>query len=165
MEQTRMNRAKFKQGNNLSSSHWQEIEKRQKTFFIFSFSGKASEAGKMLMSLSFVSDRGRRRERDLGWRKKRLTDLWYNDNLLPDNLLMDKYPPELDSRNPEITLRPIFSFYEHYHILGRPLSTKDSILALLPAAPGMILGVPKNFSLDIAEIYWQHCLEQAAGAW
>ena len=33
------------------------------------------------------------------------------------------------------------------------LSTMDSVLALHPAAPGLILGVPKNFSLDVAEIY------------
>ena len=29
-----------------------------------------------------------------------------------------------------------------------------------PAAPGLILGMPKNISLDIAEIYCQHYLEQ-----
>ena len=29
-----------------------------------------------------------------------------------------------------------------------------------PAAPGLILGVPKNFSLDVAEINWRQCLEQ-----
>ena len=32
-----------------------------------------------------------------------------------------------------------------------PPSTVDSILASLPAAPGSILGIPKNFSLDAAE--------------
>ena len=31
---------------------------------------------------------------------------------------------------------------------------------LIPAAPGSILGIPKNFKLDIAEIYSGHCLEQ-----
>ena len=36
----------------------------------------------------------------------------------------------------------------------------DIILALHPAAPGLIFSVPKNFSLDIAEIYWWHCLKQ-----
>ena len=29
----------------------------------------------------------------------------------------------------------------------------DSILALQPAAPGALLGVPKNFSLDAYDIY------------
>ena len=33
-----------------------------------------------------------------------------------------------------------------------PPSTVDSILASLPAAPGSILGIPKNFSLDVADI-------------
>ena len=28
----------------------------------------------------------------------------------------------------------------------------DSVVALHPAAPGLILGVPKNFSLDVTEI-------------
>ena len=36
----------------------------------------------------------------------------------------------------------------------------DGTLALHLAAPGLILGIPKNFSLDVAEIYWWHCLEQ-----
>ena len=36
----------------------------------------------------------------------------------------------------------------------------DSILISHPAAPGLILSIPKNFSLDVAEIYWHHCLEQ-----
>ena len=35
-----------------------------------------------------------------------------------------------------------------------------SILAPHPAAPSSILGIPNNFSLDVAEIYSQHCLEQ-----
>ena len=30
-------------------------------------------------------------------------------------------------------------------------STLDSVLALYPAAPGLILGVPKNFSLEVSE--------------
>ena len=30
----------------------------------------------------------------------------------------------------------------------------DSILALQPAALGLILGIPNNFSLDVAEIYF-----------
>ena len=30
---------------------------------------------------------------------------------------------------------------------------RSSILADHPAAPGLILGVPKNFSLDVVEIY------------
>ena len=34
-----------------------------------------------------------------------------------------------------------------------------------PAAPGLILGVPENFSLDAAEHYWWHCLEQWSEAW
>ena len=29
----------------------------------------------------------------------------------------------------------------------------SSILALHPAAPALNLGIPKNFSLDVAEIY------------
>ena len=33
------------------------------------------------------------------------------------------------------------------------------ILALHPAVLGSILGVTKNVSLDVAEIYWWHCLE------
>ena len=33
-------------------------------------------------------------------------------------------------------------------------STMDGVLALHPAAPGLILGVPKKFSsIDVAEIY------------
>ena len=32
-------------------------------------------------------------------------------------------------------------------------STTDSVLAPHPVAPGSILGVPKKFSLDVAEIY------------
>ena len=36
----------------------------------------------------------------------------------------------------------------------------DSALAAHPAALCSILGIPKNFSLDVAETYWQHCLEQ-----
>ena len=32
-------------------------------------------------------------------------------------------------------------------------STMDSLLASHPAAPGSILSVPKNFALDVAEIY------------
>ena len=31
----------------------------------------------------------------------------------------------------------------------------DSVLALNPADPGSILGIPENFSLDVAEIYRQ----------
>ena len=34
-----------------------------------------------------------------------------------------------------------------------PHSTLESFLALHPAALGSILGVPKNFSFDVAEIY------------
>ena len=30
---------------------------------------------------------------------------------------------------------------------------------------GLILGIPKNLSLDVAEIYWRHCLEQWTEAW
>ena len=36
---------------------------------------------------------------------------------------------------------------------GGPHSTMDSNFASHPAALGSILGVPKNFSLDVAEIY------------
>ena len=43
---------------------------------------------------------------------------------------------------------------EHW---GGPRSTVNSILASRPAAPALILGVPKIFSeiLDVVEIYWQ----------
>ena len=41
----------------------------------------------------------------------------------------------------------------------------DSILISHPAAPGLILSIPKNFSLDVAEIYWHHCLEQWTQDW
>ena len=34
-----------------------------------------------------------------------------------------------------------------------PHSTINSLLALHPAAPCLILGFPNNFSLDVAEIY------------
>ena len=38
-----------------------------------------------------------------------------------------------------------------------PHSTLNSVLALHPAAPGLILGVHKKFSsLDVADIYWRH---------
>ena len=39
-----------------------------------------------------------------------------------------------------------------------------SILALHPTALGLIASVLKNFSLDVAEIYCQHCSEQWTGA-
>ena len=32
------------------------------------------------------------------------------------------------------------------------------------AAPGLILGIPKDFSLDVAEIYRRECLEQLSKA-
>ena len=35
---------------------------------------------------------------------------------------------------------------------GGPHSTIDSILASYQAAPGLILSIPKKFSLDVAEI-------------
>ena len=41
---------------------------------------------------------------------------------------------------------------------------RGGILASHPAAPSSILGVPKNFSFDVAEICWQGCLEQWAEA-
>ena len=34
-----------------------------------------------------------------------------------------------------------------------PHSTMYSVLALHPVVPGLTLGVPKNFSLNVAEIY------------
>ena len=40
----------------------------------------------------------------------------------------------------------------------------ESILASHQAAPGLIPGIPKNFSLDVAEIYWRH-LEQWIETW
>ena len=43
--------------------------------------------------------------------------------------------------------------------------TENSVLALQPAAPNFILGVPKNFDLDVVEIYWRHCSEQLREAW
>ena len=44
-------------------------------------------------------------------------------------------------------------------------STMDSVLTSHPVALGLILSVPKNFCLDVAEIYWQHCLEKWTEAW
>ena len=48
---------------------------------------------------------------------------------------------------------------------GGGTSTIDSILALHPAALGLNLSIPKNFSLDVGEIYWRHCLEKWTEAW
>ena len=42
--------------------------------------------------------------------------------------------------------------YQKALYLGAALH-RGSILASHPAAPGSILGVPKNFSIDVAEIY------------
>ena len=39
------------------------------------------------------------------------------------------------------------------HETGGPHSIVDSVLSLNPMAQGSILGIPKNFSLDDAEIY------------
>ena len=36
---------------------------------------------------------------------------------------------------------------------------RGRIIAFCLAALGSILSIPKNFSLDVAEIYWQRCLE------
>ena len=36
---------------------------------------------------------------------------------------------------------------------GELYSTMDNVLASQPVAPGSILGVPKKFSLNVAEIY------------
>ena len=33
-------------------------------------------------------------------------------------------------------------------------SASGGIVASQPAALGLILGIPKNFSLDVAEFYW-----------
>ena len=41
-----------------------------------------------------------------------------------------------------------------------PHGTMDIVLPWHKATPGSILGVLDNFSLDVAEMYWQHCLEQ-----
>ena len=41
---------------------------------------------------------------------------------------------------------------------------RGSRLPSHPATPGLILRVPTNFSLDVAEIYCQHCLEQLVEA-
>ena len=40
----------------------------------------------------------------------------------------------------------------------------DRVLASHPAALGSILGIPKIFSIDAAEIYRWHCLEQLTEA-
>ena len=48
---------------------------------------------------------------------------------------------------------------------GGPHCTMNSVLALQPAAPNFILGVPKNLYLDVVEIYWLHCSEQQTEAW
>ena len=46
-----------------------------------------------------------------------------------------------------------------FFLVGGPHITVDSILASHPAAPGLILGVPKIFSdLDVVEIYQQRAL-------
>ena len=39
---------------------------------------------------------------------------------------------------------------------GGPHNTMDSVLPMHPAALGLILGIPKKYSLDVSEIYWQH---------
>ena len=51
-----------------------------------------------------------------------------------------------------------FSEAENDHFRGLH-STVDSILASHPAAPGLILSIPKIFSefLDVVEIYQQQC--------
>ena len=51
--------------------------------------------------------------------------------------------------------------YKTIKARGGAHSTMDSVLALHPAAPGLILGVPEDFpmeiSFDVAEIYQQQC--------
>ena len=46
-------------------------------------------------------------------------------------------------------------------LLGRLHSTEVASHPTLsrPAARGLILGIPMNISCDVADIYWQHCLE------
>ena len=45
-------------------------------------------------------------------------------------------------------------------------STIDSVLAWHPAAPGLILSIPKKIYLYAAEIYWRHCWEKwTEAAW
>ena len=39
------------------------------------------------------------------------------------------------------------------------------IAYLLHTQLGLILGIPNSFSLDVAEFYWRHCLEQWKEAW
>ena len=50
-------------------------------------------------------------------------------------------------------------------ILAMGSSNIDSILASHPAPLGTILSIPKNFSLDVDEIYWRHFLEKWPEAW
>ena len=45
------------------------------------------------------------------------------------------------------------SIYLNIKAKRGPHRTMDSILASHPAAPGLILGISKNFFLDVAEIY------------
>ena len=45
-------------------------------------------------------------------------------------------------------------------LLSKDVTLKGKIVASHKAAPGSILGIPKNFSLDVAEIYCRRCLEQ-----
>ena len=48
---------------------------------------------------------------------------------------------------------------------GRGCIAQSSILASYPMATVLILGVTKNFSLDIAEIHWWHSLELWTEVW
>ena len=55
-----------------------------------------------------------------------------------------------EARRPKLFLNGIKTFQARG---GGAHSTMDSILASHPVAPSLILGVPKKFSLDVAEIY------------
>ena len=79
---------------------------------------------------------------------------------------------QLCIRASTVTMKPYFvkqsNFYltaafwrsfKVYNVMGVCIAL-GSLLASHPAAPGLIPGTPKNVSLDTAEIYRQHCLEQ-----
>ena len=49
--------------------------------------------------------------------------------------------------------------------LGGRHCTMESVLALHPAALGLILSVTNKFSLDVAKIYWRHITALVSGQW
>ena len=47
----------------------------------------------------------------------------------------------------------MFGAWNKFYFVGRAALHRGSILASHPAALGSLLGISKNFSLDVAEIY------------